>query len=174
MSKRIFDSVEDINKTYGTNVEIPNNLPEGCNVICYVVNDLYNVEFFHPYSLNESLYYYDTFGKRWEWASESLEQKVVDDEIVANSEYIYLHLNESVKFKDKFTPERLLGVETAAGYIKDVNFTKGFKPEITTIQLSNGHWYCPPSLNFYISDDFDETVSLDEYIKLFYNVDSSS
>ena len=73
--------------------------------------------------------------------------------------------------KDKFTPERLLGVETSAGYIKYIHFIKDFERKITTVQLDNKHWYFPESLNFYISDEHDETVSFDEYVKLFYDVE---
>lgn len=41
---KIFNSIEDINKTYGVSLELPNYVPNGCNVICYKVNDLFSVE----------------------------------------------------------------------------------------------------------------------------------
>lgn len=170
LSKIVFNSVEEINSTYGTDVEIPNNLPEGCNIVCYVVNDLYNVEFFHPYSLNESLYHYDTFGKRWEWSNESLEQEVADDEVTTELKYIYLRLTEKQGTYSVFTTERLLGVCVYGynEYDRIVGFLKS-----GAVLLESGYVYNAERLSYYISDDSDEIVSLDEYIKLFYNSDNT-
>lgn len=168
MSKRVFESLEELKLFCDYSAQLPENIPKDCNVICFVHNFKEGLEFFQFYKeSNEGLLSLE--GDRWEDSSSSLYHEVEFDKLLTRDKYYYLRLNT----KDVFTPERLLGVETTAGYIKDVNFTKGVKSEITTIQLNNGHWYCPPSLNFYISDDFDETVSLDEYIKLFYNVDNS-
>lgn len=142
-TKRVFDSVEELEKLTGLKFKAPfKHFPSSCEIVGFKIDD----PMFYVFFPKES------------------DVKYCDD-------YIYLRVTK--ENRPVFTPERLLGVETTAGYIKDVNFTKGFNTEITTIQLNNGHWYCPPSLNFYISDDFDETISLDEYIKLFYNVDNS-
>ena len=67
----------------------------------------------------------------------------------------------------EFTPERLLGVETTEGFINKLN------PNITGF-VNIGYTTCDPrDLKFYISDDSDETASLDEYIKLFYNTENT-
>ena len=67
--------------------------------------------------------------------------------------------------KPKFVPECLLGVETDRGHIiateQDVVVCEG-----------SGGWFVD-GLRYYISDDSDETVSLDEYIKLFYNTENT-
>ena len=65
----------------------------------------------------------------------------------------------------EFTPERLLGVETDRGYIRSS------KQGVVVCEGSGG-WYVDV-LRYYISDDSDETVSLDEYIKLFYNTEDT-
>ena len=64
--------------------------------------------------------------------------------------------------KDKFTPERLIGVGTTEGFINKLNQNiKGF--------INIGYTTCDPrELQYYISDDSDETVSFDEYINRFY------
>ena len=67
--------------------------------------------------------------------------------------------------EDKFTPERLLGVETDRGHIV-VSFAA------VVVCEGSGGWYAE-TLKYYISDDSDETVSLDEYIKLFYNTEDT-
>ena len=71
--------------------------------------------------------------------------------------------------KDKFTPERLLGVETTEGFV-----THAF-PSFSTGRLFLHTTGCRNLLvsevEYYISDDSDETVSFDEYVKLFYNVE---
>ena len=107
----------------------------------------------------------------------------IEEEMYKGEDFVTLGLNKFYEFlasmeawetndiKDKFTPERLLGVETSAGYIKYIHFIKDFERKIITVQLNNKHWYCPESLNFYISDDSDETVSFDEYLKLFYDAE---
>ena len=170
LNKRVFDSIEEINEKFGVDLKLPEYIPEGCNLLCYEITDLYDVRFFHHYKLTDKLYHYVVSWKGWAVSNDSLELEILKDASTNNSKYIYLHLNKS---KDKFTTERLLGVETTGGYIKDVHFSKDFDRKIITVQLFNRHWYCPQSLNFYISDDSDETVTLDEYIKLFYNTEDT-
>lgn len=78
--------------------------------------------------------------------------------------------------KPIFTPERLLGVETTLGFIVDV-FGKDYTNPLTCFffETTDGTSYSTynDGVKFYISDDSDETVSLDEYIKLFYNTDNT-
>ena len=204
-NKRVFDNIEEINQKFGVDLKLPEHIPEGCNLLCYEVVDLYDVRFFNHYKLNDKLYHYVVSRKNWKVSNDSLELEVLEDAEMSNSKYAYLHLTqqEDDKIKEikvgsivdtmkmfnekygtrfilpleddkpKFVPERLLGVETTGGYIKDVHFSKDFDRKIITVQLFNKHWYRPQSLNFYISDDSDETVSLDEYVKLFYNTDNT-
>lgn len=169
-NERVFNNIEEINEKFGVDLKLPDEVPEGCNLLCYEILGLYNLNFFQHYKLDEDeLYHYANFSKEWRPNGHSLDQEVLQDVIDHNSKYIYLHINKTEKFKDKFTPERLLGVKTTGGYIKDVHSSKDFDRKIITVQLSNRHWYCPQSLNFYISDDSDETVSFDEYVNMFYN-----
>ena len=65
----------------------------------------------------------------------------------------------------EFTPERLLGVLTDRGHITTTE-------QAVVICEGSGAWYAE-TLKYYISDDSDETVSLDEYVKLFYNTDNT-
>jgi hypothetical protein len=67
--------------------------------------------------------------------------------------------------KGVFTPERLLGVLTDHGFIQDVG--------IRYITTTAFHSCEKEDLKFYISDDSDETVSFDEYVKMFYNTDNT-
>ena len=67
--------------------------------------------------------------------------------------------------KPKFTPERLLGVLTDRGYVEEVGETY--------LNTEKYLWCGFDSVKYYISDDSDETVSLDEYIKLFYNTENT-
>ena len=67
--------------------------------------------------------------------------------------------------KPKFVPERLLGVLTDSGYIVAT------EQEFVVCEGS-GAWFVE-DLKYYISDDSDETVSLEEYIKLFYNTETT-
>ena len=66
----------------------------------------------------------------------------------------------------EFTPERLLGVETDRGYIVAT------EQDVVVVCEGSGGWFVD-GLRYYISDDSDETVSLDEYIKLFYNTENT-
>ena len=67
--------------------------------------------------------------------------------------------------KPKFVPERLLGVETDRGYIRS-------SKQGVVVCEGSGAWYAE-TLKYYISDDSDETVYFDEYIKLFYNTEDT-
>ena len=67
--------------------------------------------------------------------------------------------------KPKFVPERLLGVLTDRGYIRS-------SKQGVVVCEGSGAWYAE-TLKYYISDDSDETVSFDEYIKLFYNTEDT-
>lgn len=69
--------------------------------------------------------------------------------------------------KGTFTPERLLGVETNTGFITSVEerIYMGYKARVTT---TKGFSYFMETLDYYISDDSDETVSFEEYVRMFY------
>ena len=67
--------------------------------------------------------------------------------------------------KPKFVPERLLGVLTDHGYIKSSD--NGI-----VLCEGSGAWFVD-ELKYYISDDSDETVTFDEYVKLFYNTEDA-
>ena len=65
--------------------------------------------------------------------------------------------------KDVLTLERLLGVETTEGFIDKIDH------EIEGL-VNIGYITCDPrGLQYYISDDSDETVSFEEYVNMFYN-----
>lgn len=174
-NKYIFGSIEEINAEYGVELVTPVNIPEGSNLVCYTIEDLYNVKFAQFYREDDlGLFYYNFNTGAWYLVNETLEKEILEDFITFGHKYIYLRLTQQGDCdKTTFTPERLLGVETTGGYIKDVHFSKEFDRKIITVQLFNRHWYRPQSLNFYISDDSDETVSFDEYVKLFYNTDNT-
>ena len=70
--------------------------------------------------------------------------------------------------KDKFTPECMLGVETTLGYITTI-----INEGVVMLSRNNVYWYNLNLLKYYISDDSDETVSIEEYIKLFYNTENT-
>ena len=78
--------------------------------------------------------------------------------------------------KPIFTPERLLGVETTLGFIVDV-FGKDYTNPLTCFffETTDGTSYSTynDGVKFYISDVSDETVSFEEYVKLFYNTDNT-
>ena len=160
LNKRVFDSIEEINEKFGVDLKLPEYIPEGCNLLCYEIVDLYDVRFFHHYKLNDKLYHYVVSRKGWAVSNDSLELEILEDTSTNNSKYVYLHLNES---KDRFTPERLLGVETTEGFINRLNHNiKGF--------VNIGYTTCDPrELEYYVSDESDETVSFDEYVNIFYN-----
>lgn len=80
-----------------------------------------------------------------------------------SEDFVYLRLNEK---KDKFTPERMLGVETTLGYITTI-----INEGVVKLSRNNVYWYNLNLLKYYTSDDSDETVSFNEYVKLFYEAE---
>ena len=64
-----------------------------------------------------------------------------------------------------FNMSCLLGVLTDRGYIRS-------SEQGIVLCEGSGAWFVD-ELEFYISDDSDETVSFDEYIKLFYNTENT-
>ena len=174
LNKRVFDNIEEINRKFGVDLKLPDEVPEGCNLLCYEILDLYSLCFFHHYKLDgDELYHYAMFSKEWRPTGHNLDQEILQDAIDHKSKYIYLHLNES---KGKFTPERLLGVETTLGFIVDV-FGKDYTNPLTCFffETTDGTSYSTynDGVKFYISDDSDETVSFEEYVKLFYNTENT-
>ena len=176
--KRIFDSIEDINKTFGVDLELPKKVPEGADIICYKIVDLYRVELFMYFkeTLHELLGY---AGGKWDHSgSVSIEEEIKWDSESSSNSYIYLRLSQK-HMKDKFTPERLIGVETDKGFITNVveiGFYDIMKPSYyiyTTESLSKEDLYDVHSTKYYISDDSDEAVSFNEYVKLFYDVEGA-
>ena len=164
-NKRVFNNIEEINEKFGVDLKLPEYIPEGCNLLCYEIVDLYDVRFFNHYKLNDKLYHYVVSRKNWKVSNDSLELEVLEDAEMSNSKYAYLHLTQQEDDKPKFVPERLLGVETNHGHIKTI------KQSIVMCEGS-GVWFAD-GLRYYISDDSDETVSFEEYIKLFYNTEDT-
>lgn len=165
LDKRIFDSIEDINKTFGVDLELPKKVPEGADIICYNIVDLYRVELFMYFkeTPHELLGY--TGGEWGHSGSISIEEEIKWDSESCSNSYIYLRLAQK-HIKDKFTLERLLGVETTGGYVTNI-----LNDQFVLLSSSNVYWYSINLLKYYISDDSDETVSFNEYVKLFYDVE---
>lgn len=161
MSKqRIFDSIEHLKYEYNLNAEIPKDIPEGCNVICY------NTVTGSPYLYKEEggFLYYFAFDKTWRLSnSETLEGEVEWDKDNLDKPYAYLRL-ATRNNSDVFTPERLLGIETNKGFVE------GIASVDSNIYLITGsHIISASRCKFYISDDSDETVSFEEYVNKFYS-----
>ena len=74
--------------------------------------------------------------------------------------------------KDKFVPERLLGVQTNKGFILLVGDCYWSEYGFGVVVRDKG-WYLPCWLRYYISDESDETVSFENYVKLFYNTEDT-
>lgn len=165
MNKRIFNSVEEIKDVYGVDVKPPKCVPEGCNVVSYEIIDLYGYHLgdFYKETSEEFLHLY-----RGTWFPTGNVKLIdgVSDNIENEYNYIYLRLTQQEK-KKKFTPERLLGVETNVGFITSVveRYYMGYKVRVAT---TNGFSYFMESLEYYISDESDETVPFDEYVDIFY------
>lgn len=157
---RVFNSIEEINKRYGVDLTLPKDIPEGCNLLCYVIKGLYDIKYFHSYKEDDNLFH--RAGEYWNYSNTNLEEEIKED-ISSKSNYIYLRLNKEVAEKEMFKLERLLGVETTEGFINKLNHNiKWF--------VNIGYNTCDPrELQYYISDDSDETVSLQEYIDMFYS-----
>lgn len=164
-AERIFNSIEHLNHEYNLNVKIPKDIPEGCNVISWKSSDKNEIVFYKEEE-EEELHYWSLSIKDWcSVGNISLEQEVSDD---AQNGYYYVYLRLATKDNsDVFTPERLLGVETKTGFITSVEerFYMGYKARVTT---TKGFSYFMETLDYYISDDSDETVSFEDYVRIFY------
>ena len=71
-----------------------------------------------------------------------------------------------------FNMSCLLGVQTNKGFVTAV-YEYEHNEEGFVFDLDGIGQYLPFAFKYYISDDSDETVSLDEYIKLFYNTEDA-
>ena len=166
MSKqRIFNSAQEIEGVFGVKVVLRDNLPKNCNVVMYQLGDKPEIRPVDYFVENENGLFYITYNGKMEVQNDSLEDEVAwDYENLGHKTFIYLRLATKDN-SDVFTPERLLGVETTEGFINKLNQNiKGF--------VNIGYTTCDPrELQYYISDDSDETVSFDEYLKLFYDVE---
>lgn len=165
MSKHIFDSIEDIKEVFGVDVVLRKNLPEKCNVVMYQLGEKSKIRPVDYYLENEFGLFYVNHSGCEQYQNQSLEDEVIwDNNNLGNSKYIYLRLAQK-HIKDKFTLERLLGVETTEGFINKLNQNiKGF--------VNIGYTTCDPrELQYYISDEHDEAVSFEDYVKLFYDVE---
>ena len=163
MSKqRIFNSAQEIEGVFGVKVVLRDNLPKNCNVVMYQLGDKPEIRPVDYFVENENGLFYITYNGKMEVQNDSLEDEVAwDYENLGHKTFIYLRLATKDN-SDVFTPERLLGVETTEGFINKLNQNiKGF--------INIGYTTCDPrELQYYISDDSDETVSFDEYINRFY------
>lgn len=161
MSK-IFDNVVDVENYLGVPVSIPSTIPEDTTILCY------DGAYEYPYLYKEnqdSLQYTSDMGGGWrDTGSKSLEEEVEWD--VRNGyKFAYLRLTAKGN-SDVFTPERLLGVETTEGFITSV-FNSWLSGRLF-ITATNCRNLVVSEVKYYISDDSDETVSFEEYVRMFY------
>lgn len=166
-SNRVFNNIEEINEKFGVDLKLPEHIPEGCNILCYRIEGLFDIKLITKYKeTGKTLLYFDSIWFRT--YSDNLEQEVEDDICNGRDYLIYLRLMQQEGDKPKFTPECLLGVETTLGFITTIIGSN-------TVMLSrnNDYFYNLNLLKFYISDDSDETVSFEEYVKLFYNTEDT-
>ena len=170
MSKqRIFNSAQEIEGVFWVKVVLRDNLPKNCNVVMYQLGDKPEIRPVDYFVENENGLFYITYNGKMEVQNDSLEDEVAwDYENLGHKTFIYLRLATKDN-SDVFTPERLLGVETTEGFV-----THAF-PSFSTGRLFLHTTGCRNLLvsevEYYISDDSDEAVSFDEYVKLFYNVE---
>ena len=155
----VFNDIQSVRNFLNRNVQLPKTLPNGCNAVCY-----YGVGYYLSYckEVNNHVYHYAENVDRWLTTGfENLEKMAR-----YNNKFAYLRLSEK---KDKFTPERLLGVETTEGFV-----THTF-PSFSTGRLFLHTTGCRNLLvsevEYYISDESDEAVSFEEYVKLFYDTE---
>ena len=175
LNKRVFDNIEEINRKFSVDLKIPEHIPEGCNILCYRIEGLFDIKLITKYKeTGKTLLYFDNIWFRT--YSDNLEQEVEDDICNGRDCLIYLRLTQQEDDKPKFVPERLLGVETTLGFIVDV-FGKDYTNPLTCFffETTDGTSYSTynDGVKFYISDDSDETVSFEEYVKLFYNTENT-
>ena len=178
MSKqRIFNSAQEIEGVFGVKVVLRDNLPKNCNVVMYQLGDKSEIRPVDYFMEDEYGLFYITYNGKMEVQNDSLEDEVVwDYETLGHKTFIYLRLATKDN-SDVFTPERLLGVETTKGFINtvvEIGFYDIMKPSYyvyTTESLSKEDLYDVHSTKYYTSDDSDETVSFDEYVKLYYDVE---
>lgn len=168
MSKqRIFNSAQEIENVFGVKVVLGDNLPENCNVVMYQLGDKPEIRPVDYFMENENGLFYTTDNGKIALQNDSLEDEVAwDYEILGNETFIYLRLAAKDNV-DAFTPERLLGVETTQGFVTSVEerFYMGYQARVTT---TKGFSYFMETLDYYISDDSDETLSFEEYVRIFY------
>lgn len=74
--------------------------------------------------------------------------------------------------KDVFNMGCLLGVQTNKGFVTAV-YEYEHNEEGFVFDLDELGQYHPSAFRYYISDDSDETVSFEEYVKLFYNTEDT-
>lgn len=170
MSK-IFDNVADVVSYLGVPVSIPSDIPKDTTILCYGGGDEY------PYlykQSQDSLQYtnYIEGGGWWrDTDSKSLEEEVEWD--VRNGyKFAYLRLTTKDN-SDVFTLGRLLGVETNKGFIIGGLVSNAFadyiKPSYYVYTSESPHKLEDiHKVKFYISDTSDETVSFEDYVRMFY------
>ena len=71
-----------------------------------------------------------------------------------------------------FNMSCLLGVQTNKGFVTAV-YEYEHNEEGFVFNLDELGQYHPSAFRYYISDDSDETVSLDEYVNMFYNTEKT-
>ena len=166
--KRIFDTIEQLNYEYNLNLSIPNDIPNGCNVIGWNIKDLDDVTFYKEDG--EFFFFFSHYSEGWVMSESTTLDEEVSYDICNDYNYVYLRLEQ----KDIFTPDCLVGVETTKGFITcviELGWDDIFKPSYyvyTTESLSKEDLYDVHSIKFFISDYSDDVVTFKKYVNRFY------
>ena len=145
-------------------MSIPNDIPNGCNVIGWNIKDLDDVTFYKED--DKFFFFFSHYSKGWVMSESLTLDEEVSYDICNDYSYVYLRLEQ----KDVFTPDCLVGVETNKGfitYVAAVGTYNGAKYYVYTTEIEHS-LVDVHKLKFFISDYSDETVSFEEYVELFY------
>ena len=172
LSKRFFNSVEEMNECYGVDAELPINLHSNADLVCYEIVEQFVFEYLTQYKFTKKWFYHlDGLGEHviHNRNEMTLESEVYEDDLCKYEGrcFVYVRVNE---YLQKHLEKTLLGCEFIHNKLTSETQTRGFVHSVEArtsgIVVKDQYeltWYLSEQL-FYL-DDYSNPIPYQEWVK---------
>ena len=172
LSKRFFNSVEEMNECYGVDAELPSRLYSYTDLVCYEIAEPFVCSYLAQYKFTKKEFcHLDGLGEPVirNWNEITLEAEVCEDDIDEHKGrcFVYVRVNDYLR---KHLEKTLLGCEFICRYNKAYTpfrrFVHSVEVKMSGIVVTDQDGYGVNLINILLyPDDYSDPVPYKEWVK---------
>ena len=173
LSKRFFNSVEEMNECYGVDAELPSNLHSNTDLVCYEIVEPFVYEYLGQYVFTKrGFYHLNNLGEPVipNYNEITLESKVYEDDVFEHEGrcFVYVRVNEYLR---KHLEKSLLGCEFICRYNKADTPYRRFVHSVVVMKsgvvfVKDQYWLLEDlNKQLFYTDDYSDPTPYKEWAK---------